>query len=937
MRKMKWQARWIWREGDPAPRNYFLYFRKKVDLSSVPEEASLSISADSRYILYLNGEYIGQGPARSFPEHQQFDSYQVEGRLNKGENVIAVLVHHFGESNFQYIEGRGGLICQLDMGKETVISDRSWKVKQCLAFKDTVPRVSCQLGFAEEYDSRREVPGWKEICFDDSSWQNAAELDGKLPWSRLERRTIPFLTEDPVFPVRVLETEMVKSPSYPFTFNLKPYFFPGEHHVSHMQVRGYLFTCIYASRSEVVDIYIACKRLKFNGKLIRNDFSKRLAERWRKVSLKPGWNPVLIDISGLYHVFQIYLVIKAQQPLRFNALKKEGKPLWKTIVSPSDREMREIWKKGEVEEDAGKIISPDHIYDDVYLKTIFEQGLDIKPGIDNPEAILSSASNYAVFHPQKKGDIRILLDFGREVVGYTEFELEGHEGITLDFNFFEAIEDGKVHFTGLNSSAGYNFSFRYITKKGRQTYRTYERRGFRYCYLTIRGMRSPLKIRYISTLLNTYPVTEKGAFHCSDERLNKIWEVGAYTLRLCMEDTYVDCPCYEQAHWVGDARGEALINYASFGAYDLSSHSLEQVSHSLKYNILPESHVPSGWRHIQPAWTFLWIEALYEYYLFTGEKRFLQRIYPALRKTCLKIGELRSERGLFRMKGMRSGEIANMIDWAAMDIPDDGEITHNNALAVRSLFTSAKIAKVLSRREDALKFTELAKSIKKAINRYCWDEKKKAYVDCVHEDGMQSNVISQQANTIVYLCDCAAKDRISDILPFIGSAPKGVVSAGSPFFMFFTFEALSREEKVEEVLSIVREKWGFMLDKGATTFWETFPDSIIEKFWLTRSYCHAWSSAPTYFLSTKVLGVSPLEPGFREVLVKPFPADLTFCSGRFPTPKGEIEISWENLPDSFKLDIHVPNGIKPKIIVPKDKKSIVYLNGRKINKGSSGK
>ena len=89
MRKMKWQARWIWREGDPSPRNYFLYFRKKVNLSSVPEEASLSISADSRYVLYLNGEYIGQGPARSFPEHQQFDPYQVEGRLNKGENVIS--------------------------------------------------------------------------------------------------------------------------------------------------------------------------------------------------------------------------------------------------------------------------------------------------------------------------------------------------------------------------------------------------------------------------------------------------------------------------------------------------------------------------------------------------------------------------------------------------------------------------------------------------------------------------------------------------------------------------------------------------------------------------------------------------------------------------------------------------------------------------------
>ncbi|HCG77517.1 MAG: hypothetical protein CO162_03310 [bacterium (Candidatus Ratteibacteria) CG_4_9_14_3_um_filter_41_21] len=924
---MKWKGRWIWQKGEVAPRNYFLYFRKSFNLLELPKKVSLSVSADSRYILYLNGEYLGQGPARSFPEHQQFDSYNVEGKLIKGKNIIAVLVHHFGESNFQYLEGRGGLICQLDCGKEIIVSDRSWKIKRCEAFARFVPRVSCQQGFEEQYDSRKEISRWQTSDFDDSSWENGIELKGKLPWKRLEPRDIPFLSQEPVLPVRVLETEVVKPIPYSFTFNLRPYFFPGETHSNRMEVKGFLFTYIYTSHSEIINFYFSSSRAKLNGKLIKNDFSKRPAERWTRIKLNSGWNPLLIDISGGYHLLQTSLAIRSGQKLYFSALKKEDKSFWETIVFPSEKEFGRIWKQGDIErkmivEGSRKQISFQDIYEDIYLQTTFDEPLKRKPKISHLEAICSFSPDYAIFYPEKDGEIRILLDFGKEVVGYTQFEVEGKEGVILDFNFFEAIEDGKIHFTGLDSWAGYNFSFRYITKEGRQTYRSYGRRGFRYLYLTLRGIKSPFKIRYVSTLLNTYPVAEKGEFHSSDERLNKIWEVGAYTLRLCMEDTYVDCPCYEQTHWVGDSRNEALINYVSFGAYDLSAHSLEQVSHSLKYNILPESHVPSGWRNILPAWSFLWIEALYEYYLFTGDEKFLKEIYPSLRKTCLKIRDLTNKRGLFSIKAW------NMIDWAPMDTPEEGEITHNNALAVRSLFTSAKIARILKKKEDFQKFTQLAESIKRAINSYCWNEDKKAYIDCLHKDGSQSKVISQQTNTIIYLCNCAPKERIPHILPLIENAPEGVVSVGSPFFMFFTLEALAKLGKIKEALSIIQEKWGFMLDKGATTFWEIFPG--FTQFWWTRSHCHAWSAGPTYFLSTKILGIFPLEPGFKKVLIQPFPANLTFCSGKFPTPKGEIDISWENLSNSFNLYLKIPKGIKTKIVLPKGKKSEVYLNGKKL-------
>ncbi|HEX29092.1 TPA: alpha-L-rhamnosidase, partial [Candidatus Poribacteria bacterium] len=99
---MNWKARWIWMEGEEKPRNLFLMCRKSFKLDGEIVSASLAITADSRYVLYVNGERIGQGPPRSFPWRQNYDLYDITPYLRIGENLIAVLVNHYGHSTFQY-------------------------------------------------------------------------------------------------------------------------------------------------------------------------------------------------------------------------------------------------------------------------------------------------------------------------------------------------------------------------------------------------------------------------------------------------------------------------------------------------------------------------------------------------------------------------------------------------------------------------------------------------------------------------------------------------------------------------------------------------------------------------------------------------------------------------------------------------------------------
>src|SRR5439155_9279749 len=164
-------------------------------------------------------------------------------------------------------------------------------------------------------------------------------------------------------------------------------------------------------------------------------------------------------------------------------------------------------------------------------------------------------------YPSKDASVRLLLDFGREVVRWHEFELNAPAGAIIDDHNFEFIQrDGRF-----NLSEGMNNSFRYICRDGAQRYRTFMRRGFRYSWLSFRNFKRPIRVRFVRVIESTYPQAGGGSFACSDDKLNAIWNVGVHSVRCCSEDTYTDCPTYEQTFWVGDARNEALVDLIANG------------------------------------------------------------------------------------------------------------------------------------------------------------------------------------------------------------------------------------------------------------------------------------------------------------------------------------------------------------------------------------
>ena len=941
-------ARWIWTPEASRRANNFACFRRGFTVTGDVQKARFLITADARYELYVNGRWIGHGPIRSWTSPWPVDEYDLRGELQPGENVVAVLVQDIGVSTFQYILAAPGLLAQLGLqdqkGERVLATSGSWRCKTHEGYAWPVPRISCQQAWEEQFDARKS-PGsrrWQTVGFDDSEWDEAdvRGRPGEPPHETFELRDIPMLTRETVFPVRLRTAEAVRPADCSWSLRPRELLNPTDRSANRILSRILLLTHIHSENQQKVQFHSpGGGEWKLNGEALHfDDHSLQHTDSGvAHAQLEPGWNCLVCRLPEITHLCAASVNIWCDGEFRL-ASRPDGKdegPPWMALGPFADSDDSREPGMGNIVEPAGvhematsaryKALWDDGCPSPEVLDAPFARTLgpgmaspvdvsaitssdrtveDTTPEIDRPEAILSDSAECSIIHPPNDGsDVRILLDFGDEIVGYHELEIDAPAGTIVDNQNFEFIQrDGRY-----NLAEGMNNSFRYVCREGSQEFRTFVRRGFRYSWLVLRDFDRPVRLRSVRAVFSTYPVDAQGDFSCSDLLLDRLWDAGARTLRCCAEDTYTDCPTYEQTHWVGDARNEALIDLLANSDPGLSRHCWIQAARSLDHSPLVQCHVPSGWPCILTAWSLLWMRWAEEHYLLTGDEDLAREMLRFIERNVCGLEQHINDQNLLDI------EAWNMLDWAPMDTPNRGIVTHQNCLAVLALRQVAELARSLEQKGRAQRWDALAERMSVAINDHLWDEEKSAYVDCIHADGTRSDVFSQQTHTMAYLSGVPEDERTDRCLTIATDPPENFVTAGSPFFMFFVLEALTQAEKYDELLGTIREYWRPQIEAGATTFWEAYwPDRDRR----TRSHCHAWSAAPTFFLPREILGIKPLEPGYKTVRVAPHPGDLDWAHGRVPSPHGTIECRWSQSAAGFELELRLPPATPARIELP---------------------
>ena len=941
-------AAWIWSADAKRPYNNIVLFRRSFDVDG-DATARLLITADSRYEVYVNGQWLGFGPPRAWPSPWPVDAYDLTGLLKLGRNTIAVIVQHWGLSTFQYLHGEPGLLAEVQIadagGSRRIATDPQWRCTPSAAHGWPVPRASCMQGWEEQFDARELAADWNLPTFDDHAWPSAQSqcLAGEGKHAAFQLRDIPMLTCDRTPPVRVMAVESVRPATHVWSLHPRDLLNSEDKSANVARGKMLLATYLISDRPQRIEFHLPHHRpptqWKLNGKLLTfDDLSLQQTDTGvAHAQLKAGPNLLLCRMPEMEHYWWASLSARVESPIRLAATPESASsPTAWTAFGPfgsdADRKgavggidphgvdalhflpeattdrFEEIWSNGQPHgADFAAVfarpLTPDMVAtDDVYVRCASER---IVPGstptVEHANALMADSPEWTTVYPSATADTRFLLDFGEEVIGFHEIEVDAPAGTVLDIHNFEFIQpDGRF-----NLAEGMNNSFRHVCREGWQRYRTLMRRGFRYTWLSIRNASGPVRIRSVRVLTSTYPQVRHGSFACSHPLLNQIWEVGARSVECCSEDTYTDCPSYEQTFWVGDARNEAMVDLIINGDPRLSAHSLRLAGQSLDRSPIVESQVPSGWQNVLPAWSFLWMRWTQEHFEFTGDLAFAGEMLGLIERNVAGVEQHVNADRLFQMRAW------NMFDWAAMDTPPDGIVTHLNCLAVLALRQVATMADAADRTDLSTRWTALADRIASSTNRILWDDQRQAYVDCIRADGTHSPVFSQQTQTAAYIAGVATGDRAVRCGQIMHEAPEGFVTAGSPFFMFFLLEGLVREGKIDQLIQQIINYWGPQVEAGATTFWEMYTRDQAR---MTRSHCHGWSAGPTYFLTQHVLGLSPAGPGYSRLRVAPRPGHVRWARGTVPTPHGTVSCSWQadahgtfvRVEAPYELSIDVP-------------------------------
>lgn len=579
---------------------------------------------------------------------------------------------------------------------------------------------------------------------------------------------------------------------------------------------------------------------------------------------------------------------------------------------------RVVWVRGQVSEPSLPI-----------ERRLYEEPLVPSPSgaVSDMDGLLCVQNGQTTITTSPDIDVSILLDFGRIITGRPRISMIAKGGEIIEIACSEHLPDEweeggpspdarlkRRPLLGLDAHI-----CRYVARPGEQVFERFEWCAIKWMQVVIRNAPEGLVLTGLGASTENYPVDRRGRFHSSDAFLNKLWQTGAYTLEMCMHDAWEDCPSREQRQWLGDATVENLVGWAAFGPCitPLNAKFLLQAAESQRPEGLTQMYAPGDHhtdRLLIPDWTLQWILNAGDHYRHSGDLATIETILPSIQKALAWFERLLSDNGL----------LANMPYWHFMDwagVGRHGYAATLNAQLIGAWRAAAELCDACDMSRAARRYRDLAQKTQAALHALHWDERRGVYVDVVYPaTGTQDLRVSQHANAAMALWAEMPDDRAAralqritdpDRLTFTPAPPiaptgetldpeQGVVLANT-FYSHFVYEALASRGQLGVAIELMRARFGPMLERGATTLWESFEP--------TASLCHAFSASPTWQLSRRVLGVHPILPGYAQIGVAPDLAGLDHASGVFPTLVGDVSVGLTRDGDGFIAKVQGPPGV----------------------------
>jgi len=885
---------YIWSGGGNGARHQYRNFRRTFELNGSALKAELSLFADTRYRLCVNGILVGHGPGRfkiGFPE---YDTHDIAGLLVPGKNVIAVTVCSYGWGTFLSDDSCGGLVAwgevRMESGTVSLCTSEGWRVSSETGYNPDTPIMSFALGMMEDQDTRCEPVNWTAAEFDDSAWPEAVSV-ADPDWGTLRPRSIPQ-------PQEIADREphgVVAYDCTPLPEVQTSATFVLPHHETKTSA---LALNLRAGGNQAIAFRFAAVMTThwLNGEKLVPECSSENGNRNEYATvLKPGDNFLIVEIPAWRGFFPWSIGWDARLDL-VPAL----------LPGTEDLAVRIPFGEYAPNEAAGAC------YEALQSDPRSLEPVKLLPGLAamsvqrgwrqvsrrGPEAGFPLASGEL---SASSGRVWV-MDFTREVLGRIQIDFEAPAGTVLNLAMSERLmPDGTVQ-NGFQST---RLQHRIVARGGRQTWLAMHPAGFRYLEVMVQAERGETVIHDLRAV-RLQPLKETGRFLCSDALLNQIWQLCRETQVASIEDAFIDCPWRERGLYTGDQIVQYYINLALFGDHSMMRRCIDLFYQGQDGSGLlpPCTHRLENWRH--PDYSALSVEALWHYWARSGDCAFVVEKADALEKLLAGLDGLRSkETGLVDAK--------NRMPYVDMSRIDRRETCFGvNAFICGSFRLGSELLKIAGREVEASVWMEKHDEFLEGIRKAFWCAEQKLFLDRLRRDEPQTNP-SALGNALALYYGFVDGEEAASCLNFVTACAennlpveKAATSFDFHFSAYSSYYALSvlyKYGKESEAERFMRGEWRRMLDGGAWACWEYFVPS--------HSLCHAWAASPAWYMSAQILGLRYAEKGSPDKLVfDPFSGTVEWAEGTFPHPRGAIRVSWKRSGSGLQAEITAPSGVE---------------------------
>lgn len=515
----------------------------------------------------------------------------------------------------------------------------------------------------------------------------------------------------------------------------------------------------------------------------------------------------------------------------------------------------------------------------------------------------------------KEGKSVVLtFDFKEQSVGWPHFTIDAPKGTIVELLVHEAHKPGGPAI--INSH--YNSWSRFICKEGRNDFETFDFESLRWLQLHIRNNNRPVKISNVGMRRRQYDFPVNPKVSLSDAALQKLMNASINTLYNSAQETVVDGMARERQQYSGDGSHQLHPIYQCLGDSKLPLRFINTFSQGLTTDgyfldcwpafdrlarIAERQMQLTDWGPILDHGVGFCFEN-YSYYRYTGDLDGLKESYPRLLRFFKYLKEKKGENALLPVEDW--GIPSVWIDHQAFLQQKHKTCSFNLYVAAMCLKALYPLCIAFNDEDKANEVNDFGNELLNSTVDMFWSDERRAFVDnlpWIDSEGGKPR-FSDRALSMSVIFDLCPNNEVDEAIRLLSERPSEV-GFSYPCNAVWPTWALIKGGRIDVVLTDLRTNWANMpsvlLNNTISEFYQTEPDS-----WSQWSHC---AVAPLIALYQGVAGVTPVEPGYDVVRIRPQLGDLKNVNLEIQTPKGAIKFKSYGVKGKRRLSVKLPSDM----------------------------